>query len=100
MADLADNTAAVAAGYKRIQGSVSGLFFARYEKPITGMGHSGQLLVAEGNSPASQGAADTAALLALNNQRKHRYGGSPGRASADAVNSPSDRGVVGTIDAT
>jgi hypothetical protein len=41
-------------------------------------GASGHLLKSEGESNASQAAADTQALTALNGQRKHRYGGTAG----------------------
>ena len=46
-------------------------------------GQAGFLLRAEGHSDASQGAADIAALDALNGWRKHRYG------SGASVNSAS-----------
>ena len=103
MADLADHAAATAAGYARIQidrgAGKSPRFITRYEKPMTGEpGSSGGLWVHEAHSDASQAAADTAALTALNAVRRHRYGGSPGRASGDAVNSPGSRGGSLTID--
>jgi hypothetical protein len=83
--DFANNAAAVAAGYARVQYAYGSGWVSRYEKPITGEpgNSSGQLLVAEGHSIVSQAAADTTALAALNAQRRHRYGGAPGRSSAD-----------------
>src|SRR6266852_6870631 len=87
--DLADNAAAVAAGYTRTQTDrgvgKSPRYLSGYSKPIVEeAGASGGLLRSDGNSDFSQAAADTQALNALNVQRRHRYGGSPGRASGDA----------------
>ena len=79
MSDLADHAASTAAGYTRIQqdrgAGKSPRFISRYEKPYVGEpGASGYLSKAEGHSDASQAAADTNALTALNGQRKLRYG--------------------------
>jgi hypothetical protein len=103
--DFADNAAATAAGYQRVQvdrgvGAKSTRFISRYEKWLTGAsGASGFLSEAEGQSDVSQAAADTAALTILNTQRRHRYGGSPGRASG-ASDSPHSGGGTHTIDTT
>jgi hypothetical protein len=103
--DLADHTAATTAGYQRIQvdrgvASKTTRFISRYEKWLTGApGAGGFLLEAEGQSDVSQAAADTAALTILNAQRRHRYGGAPGRASG-ASDSPHSGGGTHTIDTT
>lgn len=81
--DLADNTAAVAAGYTRIQldkgAAANPRYMTRYEKPTVGaVGDGGGLTDAEGWSNASQAAADANALAALNGQRRSRYGSSTG----------------------
>ncbi len=67
------------------------------EKPIVGeAGASGGLLSAYGEG-SSQANAEAAATTALNSQRSHRYGGSPGRATADA-NSVGQFGAAMTTD--
>lgn len=73
---LADNNAAVAAGYRRVQGQrPSGVFFTRYEKSIQGsVSGTPSLQIPEAESTVSQAAADTAALLMVNNSRNLRYG--------------------------
>jgi hypothetical protein len=68
-------------------------------KYVTGGGGTGSMLRAFGQG-SSQVAAEEVALAALNARRWHRYGGSPGRASADAVNSPDSRNAAMTIDQT
>jgi len=77
-ADLADNAAAVAEGYTRVQvDRGTGNFIryeSRYEKPYDGDAQSGGLRVIPGMSSASQAAADTQALSALNAYRRALYG--------------------------
>lgn len=97
--DFANEAAALTAGWKVVKVQVGSTFICRFEKPVTGAGQSGNLAKAEGTSTVSQGAADTAALAALNAQRRHRYAGSPGRASGSAE-SPDARGATHTVDAT
>ena len=87
--DLADNAAAVAAGYTRVQtdygASKSPRYVSRYEKPIVGEpGSAGGLLKADGTGSDVQATADANALAALNAARRHRWGGSPGRTSGSA----------------
>lgn len=77
MTDLANHTAAVAAGYARVQcdhgsGAPSPRYESRYEKPMQSAG--GYLEKATGQSNSAQATADTAALNALNGQRAVRYG--------------------------
>jgi hypothetical protein len=84
--DLADNAAATAAGYARIQldrgSGKSPRWQTTYEKHLVGEpGTSGAPWRADATSDVSQADADSKALTALNAQRRHRYGGSPGRAS-------------------
>jgi hypothetical protein len=79
MADLADNSAAVAAGYMRTQtdrgAGRSPRYQTDYEIPLVGEPNAtGQNWRAVGYSDTSQAAADTAALAALNGQRNLRYG--------------------------
>ena len=81
MADsaFANNAAAVAAGYVRVQddlgaGYPGGRYRTYYEKWIVGEpGTSGQLVRQEGRSD-TQANGDTQALNALNAWRNHRYG--------------------------
>jgi hypothetical protein len=56
-------------------------------------------MVATGTSTVSAAAADTAAVTALNAQRRHRYGGAPGRTSGDG-DSIDSRGSSHTVDVT
>lgn len=104
--DFANAAAAVAGGYTKIQidrgasfPASQGLrFVTRFEKPGVGaVGDSGSRLEASGESAANAAGADTQALAALNAQRRHYYGGSPGRASGDGQ-SPSGRGGAHTVD--
>lgn len=79
MSDHADHAAASGAGWQRIQidrgAAKNPRFLSRYEKSVIGgAGDSGVLLKADGESNASQAAADLQALAALNGQRKLRYG--------------------------
>ena len=98
--DFANEAAALSAGFKKLQVVTNqGVFVTHLEKPISGAGQSGSRMVATGTSTVSAAAADTAALTALNSQRRHRYGGSPGRASGDG-DSQDSRGSTHTIDAT
>jgi len=102
--DLADNAAATTAGYRRVQidrgASAHPRYATRYEKLMTGApGAAGFQFEAEGESDVSQAAADTTALTVLNTQRRHYYGGSPGRASG-ASDSPGPRGGTHTVDTT
>lgn len=83
MANLADNTAATNAGWRRIQidrgASVNPRYQTRYEKWVTGAtNEGGALLKADGVSNVDQATADSQALAALNGQRLHRYGSSSG----------------------
>jgi hypothetical protein len=98
--DQASIAAAQTAGWKLLQRTTNrGEFVTELVKTVTGAGQSGHEQRAVGSSLASQAAADTNALAALNAQRKHRYGGSPGRASGDG-DSPDSRGATHSIDAT
>jgi hypothetical protein len=97
--DFANEAAALAAGFKKLQVVTGGFFLTHLEKPVTGAGQSGSRMVATGSSTASAAAADTAALAVLNAQRRHRYGGSVGRASGDG-DSPHSNGTTHTIDTT
>jgi hypothetical protein len=101
--DYANEAAALSAGYKKVQidrgGTSSPRFITHLEKLVTGAGMSGGRQVGTGTSDASAAAADTAALNAVNAQRRHRYGGSPGRASGDG-DSPQSNGTTHTLDVT
>jgi hypothetical protein len=106
--DLANNAAAVAAGYIRTQtdrGATATYdrFKSEYGKHPTngglpGGGDMGEMR-AVGTDNASQAQADTNALAALNAQRRHYYGGSAGRTSgATCPQSPGGRGETFVID--
>jgi hypothetical protein len=101
--DYANEAAALSAGWKKLQIDRGAAFTERYvthlEKWATGAGQGGSRLVATGTSTVSAAAADTAALSACNAQRRHRYGGSPGRASGDG-DSIDSRGSAHSIDTT
>ena len=101
--DYANEAAALFAGYKKVQidrgATSSPRFVTHLEKIVTGAGMSGGRQVATGTSDASAGAADTAALASANAQRRHKYGGSPGRASGDG-DSPHSNGTAHTVDVT
>jgi hypothetical protein len=104
VSDFANLAAAQAAGYVAIQQDRgAGVSYDRFvtvlEKYATGVNEVGHMRRATGTSMSSQGAADTAAVNALNAQRRHEYGGSPGRASGDG-DSPHSRGGSHTIDVT
>lgn len=96
MTDLANNAAAVSAGYQRIQtdfgASISPRYTSRYEKPMVNADAGGYLEQAQGESDAAQATADTNALAALNGQRRFRYG-------ADSVAGHTGRGGSLTFDA-
>lgn len=110
----ANDAAVTGAGYRKVQidrGATPGVqdknpaprFMTHYSKPVTGAaggsGDGGGLLEAFGESNVSAAAADTQAVAALNAERQHRYGGSPGRASGGAE-SPTSRGGTHTADST
>jgi hypothetical protein len=101
--DYASEAAALSAGYKKVQidrgATASPRFVTHLEKIVTGAGMSGGRQVGTGTSDASAAAADTVALSAVNAERRHRYGGSPGRASGDG-DSPHSNGTAHTIDTT
>jgi hypothetical protein len=98
--DYANEAAALAAGWKKQQVvTPGGVFVTHFEKWGTGAGQSGSMQRATGSSTVSAPAADTAALAALQAQRRARYGGSPGRASGDG-DSPDSRGTAHAIDTT
>jgi hypothetical protein len=101
--DHANEAAALTAGYKKLQidrgAGKTDRFQTILEKPVTGGGQGGSRFQAIGVSDVSAAAADTAAFNVLQAQRRHRYGGSPGRASGDN-DSPDARGVTQTVDAT
>lgn len=99
MTDFAAHANATAAGYTRRQtdrgATAVPRFVSEYNKPLTGEvgGGSGFEERAVGVSQASQAAADTNALNALNGQRRLRHGadatsgtGSHGGARAHDVN--------------
>lgn len=95
--DLADWTAAAAAGYVRVQldkgAAANPRYYTTIEKHLIGAVGDGQHRIrAEGESNVSQAAADSQALAALNGQRKSRYGastavGTSGRGGAHTVDS-------------
>lgn len=98
-----DHTAADAANYKRVQldrgAGKSPRYVSRYEKPIVGEpGSAGGLWTHEAASDVSQADADTKALAQLNGARRHRYGGSAGRAFEATTNSVGSRGGAMTTD--
>lgn len=104
--DFANAAAAVAAGYVKTQidrgasfPAAQGLrFVTRFDKPSVGaVGDGGARFEATGESSVNAAGADTQAVAALNAQRRHYYGGSPGRASGDGQ-SPSGRGGAHTVD--
>lgn len=104
--DLANLAAANAAGYVRTQydkgaSALYDRFMSIYTKHVTGGGTPGQGDMGEmravGTDQSSQITADTNALNALNAQRRHYYGGSPGRASG-VSQSPGSRGETFVID--
>lgn len=103
VSDFADAAAAVTAGFKKQQidrgAGATERYVTHLEKIVTGGGQSGGRLAATGTSDVSAAAADTAAVAALNAQRRHRYGGSPGRASGSS-DSPDSRGSTHTVDST
>src|SRR5919204_14130 len=103
VSDFASVAAAQSAGYSKTQvdrgAGTTSRFQTILEKPVTGAGDSGSRFSAIGVSDVSAAAADTQALAVLNAQRRHRYGGSPGRASGDG-DSQSARGSSHTIDQT
>jgi len=77
-ADLADNAAAATEGWTRVQidhgALVNPRYRTRYEKAYDGDLQSGGLHVCVGDDNASQAAADTEALAALNAYRRYIYG--------------------------
>lgn len=111
--DFANPAAAVTAGYAKTQidrgvadyrdRNPAPRYATVFSKPVTGAsgagGDSGQMIRGFGESSASAAAADTQATAALNADLRHRYGGSPGRASGDS-DSPSARGGTHTKDVT
>ena len=108
--DFANAAAAVSAGYTKVQvdrgtpgpndTNPALRFLTVFSKTVTGAsGDSGRQLEGHGESSSSAAAADTQAVAALNANRRHYYGGSPGRASGGAE-SPSGRGGTHTADLT
>jgi hypothetical protein len=101
--DFASAAAAQSAGWRLVQldrgAGKSPRFESQFQKPYTGAGGSGGLQTHTGQSDASAAAADTQALTALNAYRRHRYGGSPGRASG-SNDSPDHLGNTHTLDVT
>jgi hypothetical protein len=88
--DHASIAAATGAGYREIvsdRGATSDpatRYEVTLEKYLSGEpGESGFMFRAFGQG-STQANAEAAALAALNKQRQHRYGGSPGRAQTDA----------------
>jgi hypothetical protein len=77
-ADLADNAAALTAGYVRVQVdrgvSANPRYVSRYEKPVQCDGSSSGLLQVQGDDNTSQANADTEALAALNARRRYVSG--------------------------
>ena len=79
MTDFANNAAAVAAGWKRVQtdrgATANPRYLTHYELIVVGTaGESGCILKADGEANDAQATADTNALAAVNGQRKVRYG--------------------------
>jgi hypothetical protein len=96
VSDFANNAAAVAAGYVRVQTDRGVSHNPRYlthvrEADRRRAGKCGGIFKADGASNVDQATADTQALAALNAAAKHRWSGSPGRADASA-NSPGSKG--------
>jgi len=77
-ADLADNAAALAEGYTRIQidrgAAANPRYSSRYEKPIQTDGSGSALRVVPFWTNVDQATADTGALTALNSVRRYVYG--------------------------
>jgi hypothetical protein len=77
-ADLADNAAAVAEGYVRIQEDRGAIaiprYVSRYERWTDGDAQSGFLRRVTGTDNSSQANADTQALASLNAYRRHAFG--------------------------
>ncbi len=101
--DHANEAASLSAGFKKLQidrgAGKTDRFQTILEKLVTGAGSVGGRFQAIGVSDVSAAAADTAAFNALQAQRRHHYGGAPGRASGDS-DSPDRRGSTHTIDQT
>jgi hypothetical protein len=93
---LANNAAAVAAGWTRLQWENvgTGTLTSRYSKYLTGDGDAGHTQEIDG-SGATQVAADTAALAALNAFRINRYG-----ADTTATSKGVRKGAALTLDAS
>ena len=76
--DLADNAAALAEGYVRVQldrgAGVSPRYISRYEKPTDADGSSGRLRMVQGRGDDVQATADANALSSLNGIRRYIYG--------------------------
>ena len=99
--DLANNAAAVAAGYTRTQtdggAAQNPRYRTVYDAPIFGSNTDDMaILRAYGVSNVDQATADAAALSSLNAQRKHTFGGSPGRPDG-SNDSPTGRGGSRTV---
>lgn len=78
---LANNAAAVTAGYKQIQidrgAGKSPRFICRHEKSLTGEPNAGSgppIIAFEGTDDAAQATADANALASINAWRNNRYG--------------------------
>jgi hypothetical protein len=80
-ADLADNAAAVAEGYVRIQedrgATANPRYVSRYERWTDADGSSGYLRRVTGVDNSSQATADTQALASLNAYRRFAFGSDP-----------------------
>lgn len=72
MADLANIAAATAAGYKEVATQKGSLWQVTLEKTMTDTGGHDIVLHKSHGEGASQGAAETVALAALNTQRDER----------------------------
>ena len=103
--DFASQAAATSGGYIFVaedRGASYGAhrFLARFERHLGGApGDGSKMISAEGYDGSAQATATANALAALNAQRRHYYGGSPGRASG-VGQSNSGRGGAHTIDSS
>jgi len=88
LAALANIAAATTAGYKEIvHVGLDSQTYVLLEKPLTGDPDGGSGLVRRAYGVgATQGAAETMALAALNDARLHRYGADTGATSTGKKN--------------
>jgi hypothetical protein len=98
--DFANAAAAVTAGYQQFDSpNGAGGFTTKFVKALRTTDGPPYNMEAVGESTVDQATATAKALASLNAQRRHYYGGSPGRASGQPQ-SDTAKGGVHTIDAT